>query len=291
MANEVIGLSFEFDADNLRRGITESKKALNSLTKEQNANISAYADWKKSIDGVTKYLEYQQKRLDIQKKTLDGLRQALEKAKASESSTAEEIRRLTDQVSDAERAFNLTQRNINIYTERLSELKKESAAAEAEHSKLMDSVSLKTQAIASATGNFFADVAKKGIELAVNGFQQAVQGALDFEVAFAKVEKTVDGTRAELGKLEEDLIEVTKRLPASFAEVAEVASLGGQLGLSTSSLAGFSEAMLRLADSTNISAEEGAKLLAQYENITNFGEENFSRIASVLVKLGNTSQR
>lgn len=289
MANEVIGLSFEFDADNLRRGITESKKALNSLTKEQNANISAYADWKKSIDGVTKYLEYQAKRLDIQKKTLDGLRQALEKAKASESSTAEEIRRLTDQVSDAERAFNLTQRNINIYTERLSELKKESAAAEAEHSKLMDSVSLKTQALASATGNFFADVAKKGIQLAVNGFQQAVQGALEFEVAFAKVEKTVDGTRAELGKLEEDLIEVTKRLPASFAQVAEVASLGGQLGLSTSALAGFSEAMLRLADSTNISAEEGAQLLAQYENITNFGEDNFGRIASVLVRLGNTS--
>lgn len=289
MANEVIGLSFEFDADNLRRGITESKKALNSLTKEQNANISAYADWKKSIDGVTKYLEYQQKRLDIQKKTLEGLRQALEKAKASESSTAEEIRRLTDQVSDAEKAFNLTQRNINIYTERLSALKKESAEAEAEHSKLMDSVSLKTQAIASATGNFFADVAKKGIELLVSGFQEAVRGALDFEVAFAKVEKTVDGTRAELGKLESDLIEVTKRLPASFAEVAEVASLGGQLGLSTSSLAGFSEAMLRLADSTNISAEEGAQLLAQYENITNFGEENFSRIASVLVKLGNTS--
>lgn len=289
MANEVIGLSFEFDADNLRRGITESKKALNSLTKEQNANISAYADWKKSIDGVTKYLEYQAKRLEIQKKTLDGLRQALEKAKASESSTAEEIRRLTDQVSDAERAFNLTQRNINIYTERLSELKKESAEAEAEHSKLMDSVSLKTQALASATGNFFADVAKKGIQLAVSGFQQAVQGALDFEVAFAKVEKTVDGTRAELGKLEEDLIEVTKKLPASFAQVAEVASLGGQLGLSTSSLAGFSEAMLRLADSTNISSEEGAQLLAQYENITKFGEENFSRIASVLVKLGNTS--
>lgn len=289
MANEVIGLSFEFDADNLRRGITESKKALNSLTKEQNANISAYADWKKSIDGVTKYLEYQAKRLEIQKKTLEGLRQALEKAKASESSTAEEIRRLTDQVSDAERAFNLTQRNINIYTERLSELKKESAEAEAEHSKLMDSVSLKTQAIASATGNFFADVAKKGIQLAVDGFNQAVQGALEFEVAFAKVEKTVDGTRAELGKLESDLIEVTKRLPASFAQVAEVASLGGQLGLSTSALAGFSEAMLRLADSTNISAEEGAQLLAQYENITNFGEENFSRIASVLVKLGNTS--
>ncbi len=289
MANEVIGLSFEFDADNLRRGITESKKALNSLTKEQNANISAYADWKKSIDGVTKYLEYQAKRLDIQKKTLEGLRQALEKAKASESSTAEEIRRLTDQVSDAERAFNLTQRNINIYTERLSELKKESAAAEAEHSKLMDSVSLKTQALAAATGTFFADVAKKGIGLAVDGFKQAVQGALDFEVAFAKVEKTVDGTRSELGKLEEDLIEVTKRLPASFAQVAEVASLGGQLGLSTSALAGFSEAMLRLADSTNISAEEGAQLLAQYENITNFGEENFGRIASVLVRLGNTS--
>ena len=115
----------------------------------------------------------------------------------------------------------------------------------------------------------------------------------EFESAFAGVKKTVTATDKEYATLRQDIIEMTRDIPSSAAEIAGVMEIAGQLGIATESLTDFTETMINLGISTNMSAEESATALAQFANIVNmadydsFGISNYERLGSVVVDLGN----
>ena len=118
--------------------------------------------------------------------------------------------------------------------------------------------------------------------------------AVDWESAFAGVRKTVDGTEGELRALEKALLETAATTPVSPETLAHIAELGGQLGIARDELVDFSTTIAALAESTNLTAEEGATALAQFVNITKpvaregmQASEQIARLGSVIVALGN----
>ena len=109
----------------------------------------------------------------------------------------------------------------------------------------------------------------------------------EFESAFAGVKKTVDATEKELDRLRQDILDMSREIPSSAAEIAGVMEIAGQLGIATENLTDFTETMIKLGVSTNLSAEEAATALAKFANVTGMDPSNYERLGSVIVDLGN----
>jgi TP901 family phage tail tape measure protein len=126
---------------------------------------------------------------------------------------------------------------------------------------------------------------------AVGGLALAGKAAMDWESAWAGVTKTVDGTPKQMDELESSLRGLAKTLPATHEEIAGVAEAAGQLGVKRQDVVGFTETMIALGETTNLSADEAATAIAQISNVMGTMEREGSggveRFSSTLVALGN----
>lgn len=113
------------------------------------------------------------------------------------------------------------------------------------------------------------------------------KASIDFEDAFAGVTKTVDGTDEQLEKIRQGIIDLSESTTSSAVDIAAVAEAAGQLGIATDDILNFTETMVMLGDTTNITADEAASALAKFSNITGTAAEDYSRLGSTIVDLGN----
>lgn len=118
-------------------------------------------------------------------------------------------------------------------------------------------------------------------------FESCVGASIEFESAMAGVAKTTDLSKAELEAMGQNIQELSHRIPASTTEIAAVVEAAGQLGIAKEDLLSFSEVMLMLGTSTNLSSEEAASALAKFANVVNMSPESYSRLGSAIVDLGN----
>lgn len=115
----------------------------------------------------------------------------------------------------------------------------------------------------------------------------SAQAGIGFESAFAGVKKTTDATAEEYAQLREEILAMTREIPAAGEEIAGVAEAAGQLGIEKENLLSFSRTMIDLGESTNMASEEAASDLAKFANITKMAADNYGRLGSVIVDLGN----
>jgi TP901 family phage tail tape measure protein len=119
------------------------------------------------------------------------------------------------------------------------------------------------------------------------GLGLAARAAVNWESQWTGVLKTVDGTAAELGALEDSLREMARTLPASHQEIAAVAEAAGQLGVQTPNVAAFTRVMIDLGETTNLSADEAATSLAQLMNVMQTAAGDVDNLGAAVVALGN----
>lgn len=115
------------------------------------------------------------------------------------------------------------------------------------------------------------------------------KGAIDFETAFTGVTKTVDGTDEQLAKIKQGLLDLSKATSSSSTDIAAVAEAAGQLGVKTENILAFTETMVRLGDSTNMSADEAATAIAQLYNIMGSDINTVDQFGAAIVALGNNA--
>lgn len=117
----------------------------------------------------------------------------------------------------------------------------------------------------------------------------ATKAAIDYEDAFAGVEKTVDASEEELSQMKEQLIEMSKEMPMTANELAGIAESAGQLGIKKENIISFTKTIADLGVATNMTGEEAASTLAKYANITKMDQADFDKLGSTIVELGNNS--
>lgn len=115
----------------------------------------------------------------------------------------------------------------------------------------------------------------------------ATKVSIDLESAFAGVRKTVDATEQDLQKLKVGFENLSTTIPIALTELYGVGEAAGQLGIKTSNIIGFTETMAKLGVTTNLSAQEAATQLARMANITQMSQNDFDRLGSTIVDLGN----
>ncbi|WP_141709472.1 phage tail tape measure protein [Eisenbergiella tayi] len=119
------------------------------------------------------------------------------------------------------------------------------------------------------------------------GLAASVSAGSEFESAFAGVKKTVNATAPELAQMRDEIREMSKEMPTSAAGLSEIAESAGQLGIQTENITKFTKTMADLSVATNLTSEKGAAEFAKFANITKMPQENFDRLGSSVVALGN----
>lgn len=152
---------------------------------------------------------------------------------------------------------------------------------------MLDSIgTLATNVGGSLTKNLTVPIANFG--------KSALDSYIEYESAFTGVKKTLDtGNRTfeeteQLYKELSDAIqEMSTRTASTAPEIAEVAEVAGQLGISAEDLMKFTETMVMLGDTTNLSSTEAAESLAKFMNITGTSKQDVDKLGASIVDLGN----
>lgn len=122
----------------------------------------------------------------------------------------------------------------------------------------------------------------------------STKAAIDFETAMTGVKKTNDELVDSNGNviisyddLADSIKEMSTRTASSKSDIAGVMEAAGQLGVGTEYLTDFTETMIMLGDSTNLSADEAASAIAKFANVTQMSLSDSDRLGAVIVDLGN----
>lgn len=107
-----------------------------------------------------------------------------------------------------------------------------------------------------------------------------IAASTSFESAFTNVERTSLATGEAAEKLKQDLIGLTRDIPRDFSDITDVATIGAQMDIANESLADFSETVIKMAATTNVSIDEVGTSFGRIANLTGLSSDEFERLGS-----------
>jgi TP901 family phage tail tape measure protein len=278
MQNELkkVGLVFKTDGS---VDFVKTMKEINGTLKENYEDFKlVQAQWDNSTKTSQKLadkLNYLNDAYDIQKDKVRLLKTELEELENAEERDEEAIRKKRIALTQAETSLQKYKNQIEDTSKKI----KLGTADLEDFAKKLDKTGDKLTNAGKKMSVFSAAYA--------GALGLAVKSAIDFESAFAGVEKTVDATEEELNALKKGIRDMAKEIPASTTEISKVAEAAGQLGIETDSILSFTRTMIDLGETTNLSAEEAATTLARFANVTKMSQKDFDKLGATIVDLGN----
>lgn len=139
-------------------------------------------------------------------------------------------------------------------------------------------------------GAFAGIAASLGIVGIGAGIRSIAGAAIEFESAFVGLKKTVTGTPAELDAVATAIRAMSEETGVGTTELFAIGEAAGQLGISTKNLEGFVRTMADVGVSTNLSSDQAAVSFARLAKIMGVSQNDFDRIGSAVVMLGNNME-
>lgn len=291
-----------------RTALTNTKKAYEDNVKSVNKNVTALKAQKTELDkqislrsNEKRLLTEANKGLDKNsvaykdnQKALNWVNTEIEAYTKQSQSISDSIRTQEAALSGSKKAYTDAQATVKKATEQYEEYEKGLKAAErADEAQNLQNTGKRWKEVGEGIDTVTKPLQYAATALAAGGVASA-KFAIDFEDNFANVKKTVDGTPEQLEKIRQEIIDMTtvginghSAIPETTAELTELAAAGGQLGIKTENISKFTETMAMLGTATNLYGEEGAATLAKFANVTKMDQENFDRLGSSIVDLGN----
>lgn len=263
-------------------GAKDFKKTLQDINIEMNKNYNQFkltqSQWDnstKSTEKLKAQQEYLTNAYEIQSDKVNFLKMQLADLENAENKNTTAIKKKQNELTNAEiKLKNYESKLKDVQTQLTNTGKKlEEWGEKVEKSgKKIENAGKKLSAFSAAS---------------ISALTLSAKSAIDFEDAFAGVEKTVDGTKEQMEELKQGIRDMAKEIPSSTTEISAVAEAAGQLGIKTENILDFSKAMIDLGNSTNLTADEAASQLAKFANITQMSQKDFDKLGSTIVDLGN----
>ena len=130
------------------------------------------------------------------------------------------------------------------------------------------------------------NAANNAAQSLANFTQLTVSAAADYETAFTAVERTTGLTGRGLQVLNQQLISLSTQIPLAFKDITGIASLGAQLGVANSDLAGFTKNVSEFAAVTNVSAESAAQAFGALGELLNIQADQYANLGSAIAYAG-----
>ncbi len=140
---------------------------------------------------------------------------------------------------------------------------------------------------------------KKGAEYAKTGLMIAggaaaattipVKLAIDYESAMADVKKVFTGTDAQFKSLNDEIVQMSTRLPMAAKDIAAIVAAGGQSGIATNELTRFAETAVKMGVAFDISAQESGQAMAELRTAFKMSQDQVTTLADQINYLGNNT--
>lgn len=118
---------------------------------------------------------------------------------------------------------------------------------------------------------------------------QAIKAASSHETAIAQIQRTTGESRDVFEDLIDKLRVLNTEIPATFEDLAGIASLGAQMGIARNELGEFTETVAKFSASTNVTIEQAATGFGRLSNLLKVPEEQFVNLGSAVSELGTNS--
>lgn len=275
----------------LKKALEEAKsiqKKYADSVAESGERISAAEKRLEELKNITGDTSKEQKELN---KALKEYQEEQNKAQKYQEAAQRGVNNWQRSLNYAERDLNNLNGKIEDNAKYLDEAKKSvdgHATSIDEYGKKAKKSSDITQtAIQTLAGALAAAGVAKAFNESVDAIKECVSASIEFESAITGVYKTVEGTPEQLAAIADGIKKMSTEIPATTTEIAAVAEAAGQLGIAADDVLSFSRVMLDLGESTNLTADEAATALARFANITGTAADDYERLGSVIVGLGN----
>lgn len=120
------------------------------------------------------------------------------------------------------------------------------------------------------------------------GMVGAAQEAIRFEAAFADVKKVVDGSPAQMAALSREIIGLGREIPTAHAGLAQIAAMGGQMGLPVAEIGAFTRAAATMGTAFTIPAEQVGQAIGTMKSIFGLTIPQVVGLGDNINVLGNT---
>ncbi len=304
--------SLKFDTKISTAEFAEGLKKIQEIAKSGLSKVEISIDSvNESVKESTKQISKNETQSEEWKSELNDLRTALSKVKSKLDDSTTSVNNLSDEIHNVDKKTDNLGDEVKETSKNVEKFDDTSKEASESVEKLGNTSSktkgklelLKTAAnkvedgftgIIKTAGKAISTMAKAvatGVGVVLTGAlaigTSAVKAGIDFESAFAGVEKTVDATDEQLGNLRKGLLDMSKEIPQSAADLSAIAESAGQLGIETNNIEKFTKVMANLGVATNMTSDEAATSLARFANITGMPQKNFDKLGSTIVALGN----
>ena len=280
------------------RGITiEIGGDTTKLTQALSKVDSALGKTKKNLSDLDRALKLDPGNTALLKDKQTELAHAISDTKSKIEQEQEAYKQLSQADKTPENVEKMRQlkTQIDLDTSALKELKKEadeSASVLGTKFQLagekMQEVGDKIKSVGDKISGLGQQMTTKVTAPIVAAFGGSVKAAVDWESAFTGVMKTVDETSTTTyDDLKAGINDLAKVTAASQNDIAGTMEIAGQLGVSADDILEFTEVMIKLGDTTNLSSEEAASSIAKFANVTNMSLTDVDSLGAAIVDLGN----
>ena len=295
--NAQLGGSYSKTFKAAQQEIVSMQKEIQALSKTQ-ADISAFQKQQAAVEATRKRLEMLRQQYDNIQREMEetgnesaDMKNKLLAKQLQIDKTSASLEKQTAKLNELSGALE----EAGVNTDDLSHSSEQLAGKIDTLKKKQGEAADKAMTFGDKAGQAFNQVHEAivaaGIAVALKEiyeyFASCAQASMDFESAITGVAKTTDLTDEELAAMSDSIKAMSTEIPATTEEIAAVAEAAGQLGIQKDVLLDFTEIMTMLGTATNMTADEAATALARFANITGMATDNYGRLGSVIVDLGN----
>lgn len=295
--NAQLGGSYSKTFKAAQQEIVSMQKEIQALSKTQ-ADISAFQKQQAAVEATRKRLEMLRQQYDNIQREMEetgnesaDMKNKLLAKQLQIDKTSASLEKQTAKLNELSGALE----EAGVNTDDLSHSSEQLAGKIDTLKKKQGEAADKAMTFGDKAGQAFNQVHEAivaaGIAVALKEiyeyFASCAQASMDFESAITGVAKTTDLTDEELAAMSDSIKSLSTEIPATTEEIAAVTEAAGQLGIQKDALLDFTEIMTMLGTATNMTADEAATSLARFANITGMATDNYGRLGSVIVDLGN----
>lgn len=113
--------------------------------------------------------------------------------------------------------------------------------------------------------------------------------SISFDRAFADVQRTSGATGLSLQAMRKDFDELYRSIPVSFADLAGIGTLGGQLNISAGNLANFTEQVAKFSATSNVSVDAAATAFGRLDQLLPDVQGDYEKLSDAILKVGVNS--
>lgn len=296
--------------------LTAKQRALKAVQSELTAKVKAaesgQKNAQKAVDAYEKAVAELNSELAENKKALEELDRSSEDAAEQEEKLTKEADKLNKELKEKEAALEAAKRGLNNWETTVNNAQAELNDFNREvekNEKYLNEAKASADGYATSIDKFGKEAKQTGkdsedafdamgaalvaagvdmaLEKIVEILRTCARASIEFESAMAGVAKTTNLTGAELDSMGDKFKLMSTQIPVAANELAGLAEIAGQLGITN--IVEFTEVIAKLGTATNMTSEDAATMIAQFANITGLGQDEYENLGSAIVDLGNKS--